>query len=352
MMYYPSLKANVKYWKNNSMKTIVIFGATGAVGAYTTLHLLEKGYKVVAVGKRTDDNGFFNELGCEYISVDICNKNEFNNLPNDNIWGIIDLAGCLPANMEGYTPQKYIDINISGTLNILEYAVEVNSKVLIYSTSFSDVSHLWNQLEPIGSDVLTSFPLNNDHSIYSITKNAGADFVRHYSYKYNFKHFILRFPNIYLYHPNTYYFVNGKRKRKGLFNIIDQASNGEDIELWGSPNVVRDMVYVKDCCQIIEKCICSNYSGTYNVGTGVGTTREDQIKGIIEVFSTKKGKSKIVYKTDKPNSPQYVMDISKTKEYLGYLPEYYYYKSLQDLKKEMEINRFEKLWGKPEDYNL
>ena len=46
------------------------------------------------------------------------------------------------------------------------------------------------------------------------------------------------------------------------------------------------------------------------------------------------------------------MDISKTKEYLGYLPEYYYYKSLQDLKKEMEINRFEKLWGKPEDYNL
>ena len=30
-----------------------------------------------------------------------------------------------------------------------------------------------------------------------------------------------------------------------------------------------------------------------------GTTREDQIKGIIEVFSTKKGKSKIVYKTDK-----------------------------------------------------
>lgn len=336
---------------NNSAETVVIFGATGAVGAYTALHLIKNGYKVVAVGKRANDNGFFQDLGCEYISLDIRNKNKFYILPNAGIRAIIDLAGKLPANMKGYVPQEYIDINITGTLNILEYAVKVNAKIFVYSTSFSDVSHLWNQIEPIGADVPISFPVNNDHSIYSITKNTGADFVRHYSNKYNFKHFILRFPNIYLYHPNTYYYINGKLQRKGLFNIIDQASNGEDIELWGSPQVVRDMIYVKDCCQIVEKCICSNYSGTYNVGTGVGTSREDQIKGVIEVFSKNNQKSKIVYRTDKPDSPQYIMDISKTIKELGYLPEYDYIKSLIDLKKEMEINRFEKLWGKPEDYN-
>ena len=42
----------------------------------------------------------------------------------------------MPTGKHGLYTTKYIDINISDTLNILEYAVEVNSKVLIYSTSF------------------------------------------------------------------------------------------------------------------------------------------------------------------------------------------------------------------------
>ena len=40
------------------MKTIIIFGATGGIGAYTALHLHEsKKYKVIAVGNRKSDNG-------------------------------------------------------------------------------------------------------------------------------------------------------------------------------------------------------------------------------------------------------------------------------------------------------
>lgn len=333
------------------MGTIVIFGATGAVGAYTTLYLKEKGYEIIAVGKRKSDNNFFIEHGCEYFCVDIENKETFNSLPNKKIKAVIDLAGYLPASMEGYHPEKYIDINIYGTLNILEYSLRVNAEIVIYSTSFSDVSYLWNKIDPIESDAPIRFPLNNDHSIYSISKNTGADLVRHYATKINFKHFILRFPNIYLYHPNTTYYVEGEIRRKGLFNIIEQAERGDDIELWGDPSKIRDMVYIKDCCQIIERILTSNSKGgTYNVGTGIGISRENQIKGIIEVFSPVNKRSKIIYRFDKPDSPQYIMDISKTTRELGYVPQYDYITFLKDLKKEMKINRFEKLWGKPEDY--
>ena len=40
-------------------KSVVVFGATGTVGAYACLYLKEKGYRVTAVGHRKDDNGFF-----------------------------------------------------------------------------------------------------------------------------------------------------------------------------------------------------------------------------------------------------------------------------------------------------
>lgn len=332
-------------------KSIIVFGATGAVGAYTTMHLHNVGYNVIAVGKRISDNNFFRDNNIDYYSIDIEKKNDFHKLPIENIFGIVDLAGYLPANMKGYDPQKYIDINISGTLNILNYAVVAKIKFFIYSTSFSDVSYLWNQKKPISADAVIKFPLNNDHSIYSISKNTGADLVRHYSVKHNFSHYILRFPNIYLYHPNIYYHVDGIIRRKGLFNIMDEVEEGKDIELWGDPEKVRDMIYVRDCCRLIEKCIQQpDKGGTYNVGTGIGVSRKDQIQGIIDIFSLSNKKSKIIVRTDKPDSPQYIMDISKTTRDLGYTPKYLYTDSLIDMKKERSENRFKKLWGVEDDY--
>ena len=48
------------------MGKIVIFGATGTVGVYTSLKLKEDGYDVVAVGRRKSDNGFFADYGIPY----------------------------------------------------------------------------------------------------------------------------------------------------------------------------------------------------------------------------------------------------------------------------------------------
>ena len=75
--------------------------------------------------------------------------------------------------------------------------------------------------------------------------------------------------------------------------------------------------------------------GYYNVGTGVGTSLIDQINGIIEVFSDPNHKSKIVMRPDKPNAPQYIMDIEPAVRELGYKPVYNYLDMLKDFKMEM-----------------
>lgn len=52
------------------MKNIIVFGATGGIGAYTVLHLHDTGkYNVIAVGHRKNDNGFFEQYGISYYIV-------------------------------------------------------------------------------------------------------------------------------------------------------------------------------------------------------------------------------------------------------------------------------------------
>lgn len=58
------------------------------------------------------------------------------------------------------------------------------------------------------------------------------------------------------------------------------------------------MVYVKDFCRCYYKAIFVNRDcGYYNVGTGVGTSLLDQIRGMVEVFGEDAKKSQIIYAT-------------------------------------------------------
>ena len=332
-------------------KKVIIFGATGKVGCYSALHLKEVGFDVVAVGHRNSDNGFFEDYGIQYVSLDICKQTDFAKLPKDNIYGIIHMAAILPATMKGYDPHEYVRSNLDGTLNVLDYAVKVRVQRFIFPKSWSDITYLTGTLKPIPADAIAKFPLDNDHTIYAITKNAACDIIQHYSVKYGFKYYILRFPNIFCFHPNPTYNVNGEKRWTGQRAIIEQAKRGDDIELWGNPEAARDVFYVKDCTRIIEGCLSADgESGIYNVGTGWVVTRREQIQGLIDVFGRKDKPSKIVVREDKPDSPTYLLDISKTKEQLGFEPQYDYMTYLKDLKHEMELNRFEKLWGKESDY--
>ena len=327
------------------MKTVALFGATGTIGAYTALHLCECGYQVVAIGHRRSDNGFFAQYGIDYYSVDISNKNDFEKLPQIGVDAVVHLAGVLPARMAGYYPQQYIDSIVTGTYNVVEYAHKCGVDRIVFTQSISDAAHLCGQTKHlIPSDIESRFPLNNDHTIYAICKNAAIDLLKHYHAKYGIKCFILRLPNIYLYHPNPFFYLDGKLKMIPYRQMIYWALQGKNLCVWGNPQAKRDIVYVKDCTQVIGKTLeTSADGGMYNVGTGVGVSMEEQVRGIAHVFG--KGGIEISYDPSKPDSPQYILDISKTCRELGYLPRYDYMAYLEDFKKEMETNRFKLLWG-------
>lgn len=329
-------------------ETILITGATGTVGAYLSLYLKEKGYNVIASGLRENDNGFFKDNSIRYISVDVSKASDFDKLEGLHVDTVVHMGGSMPATMEGYHPDRYVESIVMGTLNTLEYMRREKVLKIIFGQSRADSNYLMNQARPIPSDIEKRYPETGDHSIYTICKNAAVDMINHYHYQYGIKRFILRLPTIYAYHPNPYFYVDGIKKPIAYKLLIDKAIRGEPIEVWGNPGRAKEITYVKDLLQIIERSILSNRSGgMYNVGRGVGVTLDEQIKGIIKVFSSEK-QSNLIYRPDKPDARQFVHDISKTKQELGYEPQYDYMAMLQDMKVEMNVNRFEKLWGKNE----
>lgn len=321
------------------MKKIIVFGASGDTGRYFVEYFLEHEkkdeYQLIATGTRETDE--FAKLGVDYIPVNITNKIEFEKLPKNDVYAVVDLAGAMPARMKGYNPYKYIDVNITGTLNVLEYCRENHVDRILYAQSFGDIKDYGETELVLTPDMPRKFSFTTDHTIYVMSKNFAVDMIENYHQMYGLKRFIFRLPTIYLWSPIDRYYVDGKIRKIGYRILIDKAIAGDEIEVWGDSSRQKDMVYVKDFCQMLFKALFVNRSeGYYNVGSGVGTSLLDQIKGIVEVFGKEGNKSNIVMKPEKPNAPQYIMDITAAKEELGYSPQYDYLAMLRDFKMEME----------------
>lgn len=328
------------------MKKIILFGATGNVGSYVLLYLIDyfkdKGFEVIASGRRKTD--FFEKMGIKYIPVDISKKEDFNNLPKEEVFAVVDLAAVIPSYMDNYDAQRYVNSNIMGGFNILEYCREVKADRILFSTTVFDISNYAVEGRVLKPDLPLNFSYKGDHAIYVITKNTSIEFLKHYYAEYGLKYFVFRFPTIYNYSSYQYYYPNGVKTLRPVYRMINNAMKGEDIELWGDPNYSKDMVYVNDCAQMIAKAIEVNKeTGLYNVGTGIPVTLKEQIEAIIDVFSPKDKKSKIIYRPEKKATGGFLMDVENAKRELGYEPKYDVHALFREYKKEMELKRFDEL---------
>jgi len=129
---------------------VIVIGATGFIGMYTVKALLDAGKEVTATGRNKVIGEKLTELGAKFISLDICNKSDFQKLPSTNVEGVILLAGLLPANSttnlsKEENAAEYFEVNVIGTINVLEYCRKNGIKKVIGNCSYSDVSGAWGK---------------------------------------------------------------------------------------------------------------------------------------------------------------------------------------------------------------
>ena len=130
-------------------KNIIIFGATGNVGSYVTKYASEffnkDEYNLIASGRRNTD--VFKEFGVDFVQVDMLNKDDFDKLPQENVHAVILLAATIPSYMSEYDGGKYLQTNIMGTYNVLEYCRKTKCDRILFSQTVFDIS-LYSQENP------------------------------------------------------------------------------------------------------------------------------------------------------------------------------------------------------------
>ena len=211
------------------MKKIIVFGATGNIGAYLVDYLNSKlnsiEYKVIAVGRKK--TSFFEKIGVQYLRVDVNKAEDFEKLPTNDVFAIVNLAGLLPAYLKEYNPYKYVETNIMGALRILEFARKNKVDRVLYTQTWSVQGGYWGTKEVLSPKDPKSLIYTGDHAFYCITKSMIEETMEHYKQEYGVKNFVFRLPNVYLYHPEKTYFVDGiERKIREMSRAYQYLRDG------------------------------------------------------------------------------------------------------------------------------
>lgn len=327
---------------------IIVMGASGFIGMYTVERLIADGKQVLATGRNEKMKPMLEKMGASFMTLDITNKEDYKKLPTEGVEGVLLLAGLLPANVnvditKDENAEAYFEVNVIGTINVLEYCRKNGIRKVIGCSSYSDVAGAWKEGYAIKETEPRDYHLSGDHAVYVISKNAANDVMEYYNQQHGLQCAWFRFPPVYGVGPHSTIYVNGKSYKSGIQTFIERAQAGEDIELWGNPHIKRDIVYVKDVARAFSMALDSDKTyGLYNMTSGTELDLEDQAKAVIEVFGPDKG-SKIVYRPDKPNhTPSFLFDMTKAREDFAFVPEYTnYIDMMKDYKEELESGRWE-----------
>lgn len=309
------------------MKKVLVIGASGSLGQ-GVIKELGSSYNITGTYATRE----FLMDNVNSVKLDITNVEDFSSLEKD-FDVVFLLAGAMPAMMKGYKPQTYIDVNITGILNVLEFCRLNDIPKLIYLQTVADVSSCFFTGIPIKNDQPRAFKFTGDHAIYTITKNTACDLIEHYHQEYGLQTIIFRIPTIYCNDNNFEYHVNGKIKRKDYVTMIESIIMDKRIEIWGNPKNSKDMHYIKDFARLIGKAIDSNNAqGFFNAGTGNPISLEELVNCMIEVFSPDEKVDK-VYLPNMNSQRNFTFDMETTKETFSFNHEYGIKEMLVDIKK-------------------
>jgi len=296
-------------------KTVLVTGGAGFIGSNLCDTLLDEGWKVINIDNFNDfydplmkrnniKNSLTNKNYKLYIG-DIRDRRLLEKVFKENkIDYVVHLAALAGVRTSLLSPLDYVDVDISGTVNLLETVKNFSIKKFILGSS-SSVYGLTKKL-PFNEGE----NLNLQISPYAVAKRAAELYCVSYNYLYGIPVGVLRFFTVY-----------GPRQRPemAIHKFTRLIISGDKVPIFGDGASKRDYTYVTDIVDGIIKAIITDYNfEIFNLGSG----HLIELLDLVSIISEKLGKKADVkfLPEQKGDVPLTFADISKAKIILDYNP--------------------------------
>lgn len=310
---------NITFEKDS---VFLVTGGAGFIGSNLCEVLLDKGYKVrclddLSNGKQANVDLFINNPNYTFIKGDIrdldtCMKacEGVDYVLNQAAWGSV------PRSIE--MPLLYEEINIRGTLNMMEAARQNGVKKFVYASSSSVYGDEPNLPKQEGRE-------GNLLSPYALTKMVDEEYGKLYSKLYDLDTYGLRYFNVF-----------GKRQDPNgayaavLPKFIKQLLNNEQPTINGDGKQSRDFTYIENVIEAnLKACKASSEVAgeAFNVAYG---GREYLIDVYYSLCKALGKDIEPIFGLDRKGDIKHSnADISKAKKMLGYDPDWSFEHGIQ-----------------------
>ncbi|EOP75132.1 MULTISPECIES: GDP-mannose 4,6-dehydratase [Bacillus cereus group] len=298
-------------------KTVVITGVAGFLGSYLAKTLLNTngtfviGMDNLSTGKIENLQEILHNSNFKFLQTDVSSSDILQLASLSAVDEIYHLAS--PASPKFYqsTPFDTIDVNISGTKNMLELAKRTNAKIVYTSTSeaYGD-PEVHPQDETYRGNVNTWGP----RACYDESKRMGEVLCYLYHSLYNVPVKVARIFNTY---------SAGLRNDDGrvISNFVTQALTGEDMTVYGDGSQTRSFCYVTDTVHGLMLMMEKEEANGEIIN--IGNPIEYKIVDVAHIVKKLTGsQSNITYHPLPEDDPkQRRPDIAKSKQLLNWKPQ-------------------------------
>ncbi len=292
---------------------VLVTGAAGFIGSNVVNEIIKRKIPVVGVDcfvesyslelKRQNIVPMQESPIAEFIEGNINDASLFSALESKEITHIIHLAARAGVRESSIVPKEYLETNILGTLNVLEFAKKIGAKkVILASTS----SAYGKNTPPFKEDMNISTPL----SIYAASKVAAENLCYAFHNIYKLPIVILRFFTVY---------GPGGRPDMAVYKFSKLISEGKEIEVYGDGGAKRDYTFVLD---IVQGILLAMESEIDYAVFNLGHNESKSVDELVSIIEKNLGKKAIIKNSPKRDEDPDVTlaDISKAKKILRYSP--------------------------------
>lgn len=249
---------------------VLVTGGAGFIGSHLVDRLVQEGHEVIIVdnlvtGKRRNINraARFYKLDVQSWRLERVFRNERPNV-------VMHLAAQMDVRKSVEDPMFDAQVNILGTLNVLQQAVKHGVRKVVFSSSGGAI---YGEQE--------TYPAPESHvtkpmSPYGLSKLCGEQYLSYYQRTSGIQVVSLRYANVYGPRQDP----EGEAGVVAIF--IQKMLNNEQAVINGNGRQTRDFVFVEDVVEANLAVMGQDTQGTYNVGTGVETSINDLFRILIQ----------------------------------------------------------------------